>query len=162
MPPDDVLIKGIDNPRRKREIIKDVNGLASQDVLEIKAATGQTLIGSFISARISKLGGDDDNTWVILDVDGKIIVKTSYKKAKMLGLTNNPYGIVFHDGIEGVKTLTIGFQIPLYFTDYIKISVEIEEAHVSKIEAVVIWSADQGEDNEPGGVPPPPPEDDFP
>ena len=51
--------------------------------------------GVFLGAAISKQGGTNDLTFVILDIDGRNVVNLSYAGATNEGLTQqNPYGLV--------------------------------------------------------------------
>ena len=51
--------------------------------------------GVFLGAAVSKQGGTNDLTFVILDIDGRNVVNLSYAAATNEGLTQqNPYGLV--------------------------------------------------------------------
>ena len=95
--------------------------------------------GKFLSAAISKQGGDTDLTVVELTIDGKYLVSLSIVAAKNLGLTqHNPYGLVLVESARAIKTLTIGFPYPLYFNSELKLKVSVEEEGVAQIVATVI------------------------
>jgi len=51
--------------------------------------------GVFLAAEVSKQGGTNDLTFVILDIDGKNVTNLSFAAAINQGLTqHNPYGLV--------------------------------------------------------------------
>ena len=98
--------------------------------------------GSFISARVCKLGGMDDNTNVMIVIDGERIVFENFNNLRVLGLSTelNTFGVSIHEGTSGVKTMSIGFSSPLQFTQSLEIQVAIKEDGVRKMEATVMWS----------------------
>src|SRR5918996_3092237 len=50
--------------------------------------------GVFLAAEVSKQGGSNDLTFVILDIDGRNVVNLSYAAVANMGLTeHNPYGL---------------------------------------------------------------------
>jgi len=109
--------------------------------------------GSFISGRVSKLGGINDKTTVILVIDERTVIKMSFKKAVRLGLKdrNNPFGVVFHKGTKRVGSLTFGFPQPLFFQSRLELFVKVNERNVDSFEAEVIWASEVGIDGEPSG-----------
>ena len=95
--------------------------------------------GKFICAEISKQGGTNDLTFVILDIDGKNVVNISIAALKNLGLTSaNPYGLVLLQSPAGIKTLTIGFNSALEFKTELILKVKVSEPNVVQIVANVI------------------------
>ncbi len=95
--------------------------------------------GTFVSAEISKQGGTNDITFIILDIDGKNVVNLSVAAAKNWGLTqDNPYGLALLESEAGIKTLTIGYPFPLNFSQELKIKVTVSEDNVKQIIANVI------------------------
>ena len=93
----------------------------------------------FLSAEISKQGGTNDLTFVILDIDGKNVVNVSIAGVKNWGLTqDNPYGLVLVESEAGIKTLTIGFPYPLEFTSELTLKVDVKEEDVAQIIGNVI------------------------
>jgi hypothetical protein len=95
--------------------------------------------GTFISAEISKQGGTNDLTFIILDIDGKNVVDLSVAALKNLGLTqDNPYGLVLLESEAGIKTLTIGYPFPLNFSQELKLKVTVNENNVQQIVANVV------------------------
>ncbi len=95
--------------------------------------------GVFLSAEISKQGGTNDLTFVILDIDGKNVVNVSIAGVKNWGLTqDNPYGLVLVESEAGIKTLTIGFPYPLEFSSELTLKVDVKEQDVAQIIGNVI------------------------
>lgn len=95
--------------------------------------------GTFLSAEISKQGGTNDLTFIMLEIDGKNVVNLSVAAAKNWGLTHdNPYGLVLVKSTGEIKTLTIGFSCPLQFNSDLKLKVDVQEEGVVQILANVI------------------------
>ena len=95
--------------------------------------------GLFVSAQLTKQGGTNDLTFVILDIDGRNVVNFSIAAANNVGLTqNNPYGLVLVKSKGDIKTLTIGFNSPLRFARELKLRVQVNEPTVVQIVANVI------------------------
>jgi len=94
--------------------------------------------GLFVAAAISKQGGANDLTFVILDIDGRNVTNLSFAAANNQGLTqHNPYGLVLlHSPV--IKTMTIGFPTPLVFKRSLRLSVKVNESNVVQIVANVI------------------------
>ncbi|HKJ00733.1 MAG TPA: hypothetical protein VKB51_19860 [bacterium] len=95
--------------------------------------------GKFLSARLSKQGGDSGLTEVKLTIDGHTVVARNIVALQNLGLTaNNPYGIVVSGG-SGIDTVTIGFQEPLAFESSLTLSANVQELGVVQITGVVVY-----------------------
>ena len=94
--------------------------------------------GVFLGAAVSKQGGTNDLTFVILDIDGRNVTNLSFAAAQNVGLTqHNPYGLVLvQSGL--VKTMTVGFPTPLRFGRSLRLSVKVNEPNVVQILANVI------------------------
>jgi len=94
--------------------------------------------GVFLGAMVSKQGGTNDLTFLILDIDGRNVTNISYAAARNLGLfTQNPFGLVV--SVTGLlKTLTVGFPTPLRFERSLRLSVKVNEPSVVQILANVI------------------------
>ena len=94
--------------------------------------------GVFLGAEVTKQGGTNDLTFVILDIDGRNVTNLSFAAALNQGLTQqNPYGlVVLHAG--SLKTMTVGFPTPLLYKRSLKLSVTVNEANVAQILANVI------------------------
>lgn len=94
--------------------------------------------GLFVSAHVSKQGGDTDLTFVSLDLDGENVVNISYAAARNLGFTqSNPYGLVLLQ-TRPIDNLTIGYPAPLHFERELLLSVQVNEPNVAQILANVI------------------------
>ena len=97
--------------------------------------------GVFLGAEVSKQGGANGLTFVILDLDGRNVTNLSYAAAENQGLTqHNPYGLVLLSS-KALKTFTVGFPAPLRFEKSLKLSVTVNEAGVVQIVANVIHGA---------------------
>lgn len=95
--------------------------------------------GKFLSAEISKQGGANDLTFIILDIDGKNVVNLSVAAAKNWGLTQyNTYGLVLVESKRKIKTLTIGFPYPLQFNTKLTLKADVQESGIAQILANVI------------------------
>jgi len=94
--------------------------------------------GVFLGAMVSKQGGTNDLTFVILDIDGRNVTNISYAAARNLGLFGqNPFGLVV--SVTGLlKTLTVGFPTPLRFERSLRLSVKVSEPSVVQILANVV------------------------
>ena len=97
--------------------------------------------GVFLGAEVSKQGGTNDLTFVILDIDGRNVTNLSYAAAVNQGLTQqNPYGlVVLHSA--ALKTFTVGFPTPLLYKEKLVLSVTVNEPNVVQIVANVIHGA---------------------
>ena len=94
--------------------------------------------GVFLGAEVTKQGGTNDITFVILDIDGRNVTSLSYAAAANSGLTQqNPYGLVLLTS-SALKNLTIGFPTPLRFKRELRLSVTVNEAGIVQILANVI------------------------
>ena len=94
--------------------------------------------GVFLGAEISKQGGTNDLTFVVLDIDGRNVANLSYAGAINQGLTQqNPYGLVLLQS-PAIKTVTIGFPTPLVYKRSLNLSVTVNEGSVVQILANVI------------------------
>ncbi len=97
--------------------------------------------GVFLGAEVSKQGGTNDITFVILDIDGRNVTNLSFAAAANQGLTQqNPYGLVLLQS-AALKTLTVGFPTPLLYKRSLSLSVTVNEANVVQIIANVIHGA---------------------
>jgi hypothetical protein len=94
--------------------------------------------GVFLGAAVSKQGGTNDLTFVILDIDGRNVTNLSFAAAANLGLTaQNPFGLVLvQSGL--VKTVTVGFPAPLRFARSLRLSAKVGEPGVVQILASVV------------------------
>jgi len=94
--------------------------------------------GVFLGAAVSKQGGANNLTFVILDIDGRNVTNLSFAAAGNLGLTQqNPFGVVLVQSAL-VKTFTVGFPAPLRFARSLRLSVKVNEPNVVQVLANVV------------------------
>ena len=97
--------------------------------------------GVFLGAAVTKQGGTNDLTFVILDIDGRNVTNLSYAAAANAGLTeHNPYGLVLLHS-TALKTVTIGFPAPLRYERKLVLRVTVNEPSVVQILGNVIHGA---------------------
>ena len=108
-----------------------------------KGAAPQVLVtidgpGVFVAAHVSKQGGENDLTFVNLDIDGRNVTSISFAAARNLGFTQqNPYGLVMLQS-AAIENITIGFPVPLAFRRQLRLSVVVNENGVVQILGNVI------------------------
>ncbi len=94
--------------------------------------------GKFVAAQITKQGGNNDMTFVILSIDGKNVVNASFAALNNWALTQqNPYGIVLLKS-GSIETVTIGYPSTLSFSKTLNLSVTVHETNVAQIIGNVI------------------------
>ena len=92
--------------------------------------------GTFLSATISKQGGDSDLTFVSLKIDGRNVMNVSILAVKRDGVVPNSLLSVVEQG--GNEKLYIGLPTPLYYENELTLSVHVQENGVAQILANVI------------------------
>ena len=97
--------------------------------------------GVFLGFAVTKQGGTNDQTFVILEIDGRNVTNLSFAAAINQGLTqHNPYGLaVVQSG--GLKTMTVGFPAPLLYKQSLRLRVTVNEPGVAQILGNVIHGA---------------------
>jgi hypothetical protein len=130
------LIGAVVNPVRNQGLITNVAVNSTKELVKVKGP------GLFLSAEITKQGGNSDITFVILDIDGQNVVNISIAALFNQGLTAaNSYGIsVFRSGAS-LETVTIGFPYPLTFNKLLSLKVTVNEPGVVQILANVITAS---------------------
>jgi hypothetical protein len=94
--------------------------------------------GVFVAAQVTKRGGVNDNTVVLLDIDSNDVFAISYAAARNSGLTTmNPFGIVLRSTTQ-LDNLTFGFPSPLHFTNKVVLTAIVNETGVLQLAADVI------------------------
>ena len=94
--------------------------------------------GVFLGAEVTKQGGTNDLTFVILDIDGRNVTNLSFAGALNQGLTQqNPYGLVVLNS-AALKTMAVGFPTPLLYKRSLTLSVTVNEPNVVQVLANVI------------------------
>ena len=104
--------------------------------------------GVFLGAAISKQGGTNDLTFVILYVVNdrgpflhNRVMDLSYAAASNQGLTqHNPYGVVLLHS-TAIKTMTLGFPTPLLYKRSLRLRVTVSEPGVVQILGNVVHGA---------------------
>lgn len=97
--------------------------------------------GVFLAFEVTKQGGTNDLTFVSLDIDGRNVTNLSFAAAATQGLTqHNPYGLVLLQS-PALKTITVGFPVPLRYQRSLALSVTINEANVVQILGNVVHGA---------------------
>lgn len=108
-----------------------------------KGAAPQILVnlegpGVFVAAHVSKQGGENDLTFVNLEIDGRNVTSISFAAARNLGFTQqNPYGLVMLQS-AAVENLTIGFPVPLAFRRSLRLTAVVNENGVVQLLGNVI------------------------
>lgn len=130
------LIGAVVNPVRNQGLVTNVAVNSTKELVKVKGP------GLFLSAEVTKQGGNSDLTFVILDIDGKNVVNISIAALFNQGLTtHNSYGIsVFRSGAS-LETVTIGFPYPLTFNKLLSLKVTVNEPGVVQILANVITAS---------------------
>lgn len=130
------LIGAVVNPVRNQGLATSPAINSTKELVKLKGP------GLFLSAEITKQGGNSDLTFVILDIDGKNVVNISIAALFNQGLTaHNSYGIsVFRSG-AGLETVTIGWPAPLTFNRLLSLKVTVKEAGVVQLLANVITAS---------------------
>lgn len=130
------LIGAVVNPVRNQGLVTNVAVNSTKELVKVKGP------GLFLSAEITKQGGNSDITFVILDIDGQNVVNISIAALFNQGLTSaNSYGIsVFRSGAS-LETVTIGFPYPLTFNKLLSLKVTVNEPGVVQILANVITAS---------------------
>jgi hypothetical protein len=117
---------GVCNPERTQGL----RAPAPQGTHELVLLKGP---GVFLAAEVTKQGGINDLTFVILDIDGRNVVNLSYAAVSNQGLTqHSPYGLALLQS-PAVKTLTMGFPVPLRYQRSLELKVTVNEANVVQI-----------------------------
>jgi hypothetical protein len=89
--------------------------------------------GVYLGAEVTKQGGTNDLTFVILDIDGRNVVNLSFAALANQGLTHhNPYGLVLLQS-PSLKTMTMGFPTPLRYQRSLELKVTIDEPNIVQI-----------------------------
>ncbi|MRG44944.1 hypothetical protein GFS24_07455 [Chitinophaga sp. SYP-B3965] len=130
------LIGAVVNPVRNQGLVTNVAVNSTKELVKVKGP------GLFLSAEVTKQGGNSDITFVILDIDGQNVVNISIAALFNQGLTSaNSYGIsVFRSGAS-LETVTIGFPYPLTFNKLLSLKVTVNEPGVVQILANVITAS---------------------
>jgi hypothetical protein len=95
--------------------------------------------GKFVSARMSKQGGDSGLTSFVLELDGKSIENRNFIALKNVGLTqDNPYGLAILTSGAGLDNVTVGFPTPLVFKNSLVLKALVNETGVVQLHGIVL------------------------
>lgn len=96
--------------------------------------------GKFVAAEIIKQGGNGSHmTFVGLEVDGQSVVNASIAALNNWGLTqSNTYGTVLLRPSANMRTVTIGYPVPLTYAKSLRLWVKVSEPGVVQIIGRVI------------------------
>lgn len=96
--------------------------------------------GKFVAAEIIKQGGNgSDLTFVSLEIDGQSVVNASMAALSNWGLTQgNTYGTQLLKPSTNIRTVTIGYPVPLIYNKSLKLSVKVSEPNVTQVIGRVI------------------------
>ena len=130
------LINAVANPVRNQGLITNPANNSTKELVKLKGP------GLFLSAEVTKQGGNSDLTFVILDIDGQNVVNISIAALFNQGLTsNNSYGISVFRSSAALETVTIGFPFPLTYNKLLSLKVTVNETGVVQILANVITAS---------------------
>ncbi len=122
------LIGAVTNPVRTQGLASNPALNSKHDLVVLKGP------GLFLSAEVTKQGGNTDLTFIILDIDGKNVVNISVAALFNQGLTtHNSYGISVFRSSAALETVTIGLPYPLTYQRAMSLSVQVAEAGVVQL-----------------------------
>lgn len=82
--------------------------------------------GAFISTLITKVGGADDTSTILVYVDGTVAVRAVYSELRDWGITvHNPFGVQLLSANTAVKSVAIGFPFPICFDSELRIDLMV-------------------------------------
>lgn len=130
------LIGSVVNPVRTQGLATNPANNSTKELVKLKGP------GLFLSAELTKQGGNTDLTFLILDIDGQNVVNISIAALFNQGLTaHNPYGVcVFRSGAS-LETVTIGWPYPLTFNKSLSLKAVVNESGVVQLLANVITAS---------------------
>ncbi len=130
------LINAVAYPVRNQGLVTNPANNSTKDLVKLKGP------GLFLSAEITKQGGNSDLTFIILDIDGQNVVNISIAALFNQGLTShNSYGISVFRSSAALETVTIGFPYPLTFNKLLSLQATVKETGVVQILANVITAS---------------------
>jgi hypothetical protein len=130
------LIGSVTNPVRNQGLAVNPANNSTKELVKIKGP------GLFLSAELTKQGGNSDLTFVILDIDGQNVVNISMAALFNQGLTShNSYGISIFRSAASLETVTIGWPYPITFNKTLSLKVTVNEPGVVQILANVITAS---------------------
>ncbi len=122
------LIGAVAQPKRSQGLITNVASGSTHNLVHLKGP------GLFLSAAVSKQGGNNDLSFVILEIDGQNVVNISIAALINQGLvSDNSYGVMTFKSAAGLDTVTIGWPYPLTFQRELLLKVTVNEPGVVQI-----------------------------
>jgi len=130
------LIGAVTNPVRNQGLTTNPANGSTKELVKL---TGP---GLFLSAEVTKQGGNSDLSFVIIDIDGKNLVNISMAALFNQGLTSfNSYGISVFKSAAALETVTIGYPYPLTFNKSFSLKVTVNETGVVQILSNVLTAS---------------------
>jgi len=127
------LIGAVINPKRTQGLITNVASGSTHTLVKLKGP------GLFLSAAVAKQGGNNDISFVILDIDGQNVVNISIAALINQGLvSDNTYGVMSFKSAAGLDTVTIGWPYPITFQKELLLKVTVNETGVVQIVSNVL------------------------
>ena len=130
------LIGAVENPVRTQGLVTNPANNTTKELVKLKGP------GLFISAEVTKQGGNSDLTFIILDIDGRNVVNISVAALFNQGLmSHNSYGVEVFRSAAALETVTIGFPVPLTYRKQLSLKVTVNETGVVQIVGNVITAS---------------------
>ena len=130
------LIGTVENPVRNQGLASNPANNSTKELVKLEGP------GLFLSAEITKQGGNSDLSFVILDIDGRNLVNISMAALFNQGLTSaNSYGIAIFRSAAALDTVTFGLPYPLTFKKSLSLKVTVKETGVVQILANVLTAS---------------------
>ena len=130
------LIGAVESPVRNQGLTSNPANNTTKELVKLDGP------GLFLSAEITKQGGNSELTFVILDIDGKNLVNISMAALFNQGLTAaNSYGISIFRSAAALDTVTFGLPYPLTFKKSLSLKVTVKETGVVQILANVLTAS---------------------
>ena len=130
------MIGAVCNPVRTQGLTTNPTNNSTKELVKMRGP------GLFLSAEITKQGGNSDLTFIILDIDGVNVVNISMAALFNQGLTShNAYGVAIYRSAAVLETVTIGWPYPLTFEKSLSLKVTVNEPGVVQILANVITAS---------------------
>ena len=127
------LIGAVTSPLRTQGLTTNPANGSTKELVKLKGP------GLFLSAEVTKQGGNSDLTFIILDIDGQNVVNISIAALFNQGLTShNHYGVAVFRSAASLETVTIGWPFPLTFQKSLSLKVTVNEPGVVQILANVV------------------------
>lgn len=131
------LLGAVQGARRVQGLASNPANNTAKDLVKLKGP------GLFISAQVTKQGGNSDITFIELYIDGQDIVSVSLAGLFNWGMTEqNTYGLHVTRSAVGIETVTIGYPVPLTFNKELLLRAVVRETGVVQILGNVICTTE--------------------